>query len=113
MLALLAVVSTGTAVVVHAFAAPLVFAAVASHYFGPIGAREPLPTAMTFTAIVAMLDLFVVAGLIQHSLAMFGSLSGTWLPLSLIFAVTWAVGAIRDMKPASVTTPSRTHHAAH
>jgi hypothetical protein len=97
--ALLAVTNVATALVVHAFAAPVLFAFVARRYFEARGARGPMPTALAFVGIVATLDVLVVAGLVQHSLRMFGSVLGSWLPLSLIFAVTWATGEFASMSP--------------
>ena len=61
--------------------------------------REPLPTAIAFTAIVVVLDAVVVAGLIQRDFGMFASVFGTWLPFALIFLATWATGAIMSMMP--------------
>ena len=105
---LMAVASPGVAIGIHAVAAPLIFVAIASRYFGARGAREPLPTALAFTAIVAVLDAAVVAGLILRSFAMFASFAGTWLPFLLIFLATWATGAIMSMIP----TPAARHRAA-
>ena len=48
---------------------------------------------------MALLDLVVVAGLVQGSLSMFGSLAGTWLPLSLIFLTTWVTGVLMGTLP--------------
>ena len=48
------------ALAVHGTVAPLLFAAVAFHYFRAPGAREPLPTALVFVGIVVLLDLAVV-----------------------------------------------------
>ncbi|HEX7840947.1 MAG TPA: hypothetical protein VF469_25900, partial [Kofleriaceae bacterium] len=115
MAALLAALASTAAIVLHAIAAPLIFAAIARHYFGARGARDPLPVAIAFTAIVAGLDATLVAGLIQHSFAMFASIGGTWLPLALIFLATWATGGIMSTlpwprpapkAPASPTSPS-------
>jgi hypothetical protein len=92
---LLRISSVEIALGVHAVAAPVIFALVSRRYFGARGAREALVTALTFVAIVALLDLIVVAGLIQRSLVMFGRLIGTWVPFALIFAVTWATGEWR------------------
>jgi len=96
---LLAMTTLGLALVVHALAAPLVFAAVSRHYFREPGARDPLPTAFAFVGIVALLDLVVVAELAQRSLAMFASLAGTWLPLALIFVTTWLTGEVMSTLP--------------
>lgn len=99
MIGLLQVVSTTAALVVRVIAAPLVFTAVAWHYFRPPGAREALPTAVLWTACVALLDLVFVAGLVQRDLGIFASILGTWLPFALIFVVTWAKGALMSTLP--------------
>jgi menaquinone-dependent protoporphyrinogen oxidase len=99
MFILLQVAGTTAAVVLHAILAPILIAVVAYHYFRPRGAREPLPTALAFTGIVAVLDAVVVAGLIQRSPALLGSIGGLWLPLLLIFLVTWAIGGLVSTLP--------------
>ena len=50
-------------------------------------------------AIVALLDAVVVAGGVLHSLKMFGSIAGTWLPFALIFLATWATGELMSTMP--------------
>jgi menaquinone-dependent protoporphyrinogen oxidase len=97
--ALLAAAPTGAALALHALAAPLIFVAVSRHYFGQPGARDPLPAALTMVATVALLDLAVVAGVLQHSLAMFASFVGSWLPMLLIFVATWATGEVMSTQP--------------
>jgi menaquinone-dependent protoporphyrinogen oxidase len=96
---LLQIVSVTAALVLHAIAAPLVFVALARRYFRARGARDPVPTAMTWTVVVALLDLVVVAGTVQHSLGMFRSFAGTWLPLVLVFLATWATGEVMSFLP--------------
>jgi len=108
MAGLLATTSLTAATIVHAIAAPLVFVAVAKHYFGARGARGALPVALAFTAIVATLDLAVVAVLIRRSFAMFERIGGTWLPLALIFLVTWVTGAIMATLPWPQRSPTMT-----
>jgi hypothetical protein len=95
----LQLVSFGAAPVIHAIAAPLIFIAIARRYFRARGARDALPTAIVWTAIVAFLDLTVIAILVQHSLEMFESATGTWLPFALIFAAVWATGTVLSMLP--------------
>jgi menaquinone-dependent protoporphyrinogen oxidase len=107
MALLLAITSTAAAVVAHAVLAPMIFATVASRYFHPRGARDPLPTAFAFTATVAVLDTVVVALLFQRSLALLASFGGFWLPLALIFAATLATGVIMSTLP----WPKPTEHA--
>jgi hypothetical protein len=101
---LLALTRIGTALAVHDIAAPIVFALLARRYFRVRGGRSPFVVAGAFTAIVAILDLGLVAGIAQRSLAMPKSVLGFWLPLTLIFAVTWAVGVVRTM--TARTTPA-------
>jgi len=95
----LAVAGPRVAIVLHAIAAPLIFAAIARRYFAARGARAPLPVAIAFTAIAAALDLGIVAGLIQRGPALLGSIAGAWLPLALIFVATWSCGAIMSTLP--------------
>jgi menaquinone-dependent protoporphyrinogen oxidase len=92
------------ALIIHAVAAPAIFVALARRYFGARGAREPLPTAAAWTAIVAGLDVVVVAGGLMHTFEMFTSIAGTWLPLALIFLASWATGALMATMPR--TKPS-------
>ena len=99
MATLLWATSLAAALAIHALAVPVIFAVVARHYFLARGARDPLATAFTFVGIVGMLDFIVVAGLVQHSLALFGSVVGVWAPLVLIFFVTWATGELLSTLP--------------
>jgi menaquinone-dependent protoporphyrinogen oxidase len=99
MAGLLRVLGAPAALVVHAILAPLIFGLVARHYFRARGARDPLPTAITWTALVVLLDLVLVAGFIERSLARFGSLAGTWLPLALVFLAIWVVGVVMSSLP--------------
>jgi menaquinone-dependent protoporphyrinogen oxidase len=99
MLGLLQIASTGVSFALHAIVTPVIFSVIAWHYFRRHGARDPLPTAITFTVLNALLDLVVVAGLIQGDLAMFRSFFATWLPFLTIFGVTWATGGIMSTMP--------------
>jgi len=102
---LLALSSTAFALVAHAVLAPIIFLLVSRHYFRDRAARDPLPTAGTFTAIVALLDLVLVGGLAQRSLEMFRSIVGFWLPLGLIFAATAVTGSVLSMLPLPEAGP--------
>jgi hypothetical protein len=55
---------------------------------------NPFAIAAAFVAIVVLMDVIVVAMLVQHSFEMFTSFVGTWLPLVLIFGSTYLTGAI-------------------
>lgn len=105
MAGLLALGSTSLAMWVHAFVAPLIFVAIAWHYFRLPGAREARDTAVAFTLVVAVLDLVVVAALVQRSLTMFRSIGGTWVPLLLILLATWVTGEMMSTLPW--TTPEK------
>jgi hypothetical protein len=78
--------------IVHAILAPIFFAAVSLVYFHRFHFTTPLQTAVIFIAFVMAMDFFVVAMLINKSLAMFFSLRGTWIPFALIFASTYLTG---------------------
>lgn len=100
MAALLLFLTLPAARVLHAIAAPLFFTAIALNYFRARGARDPLATAIVWTAIVALLDFAIVAGGVQHNLGMFESIAGTWLPFTLIFFATWITGSVMTMIPS-------------
>ena len=86
--------SVQRAIVIHAVAAPLIFAVLAWIYFRWFGYTGPLATAGIFVGLVIVLDLAVVAPFIEKSFAMFRSFSGTWLPFVLMFLVTWVIGIV-------------------
>jgi hypothetical protein len=107
MAVLLSLVNLTVALIVHGIAAPVFFTAIAWNYFRARGARDPLPTALAWTAIVMLLDLVVVAGAIQRSPAMFESVPGTWLPFLLIFLASWTTGAVMSMMPSTLSTEAQ------
>ncbi len=99
LLVLLRVVSTGLALALHAAAAALIFTGVSVHYFRGHGARDPLPTAAAFTAIVAVLHVAIVGGLVLRDWTPFTRFSGNALPLVLIFLTTWVTGLTISTMP--------------
>jgi menaquinone-dependent protoporphyrinogen oxidase len=112
MAVLLQTVSTAAAIAIHAVAAPLIFTGIAIGYFHARGARDPVPTAIAFTAIVVVLDAALVAGLVLRDFAMFTSFAGTWLPFALIFLATWVTGLAMSMMPAPRRSDPRRGHFA-
>ena len=88
-----------TAIAIHALLAPIIFTFIARHYFVYRGARAPLAVALAFAGITAFLDAGVVAWIVLGSGAMLASVAGFWLPIALIFLVTFAVGEIASMGP--------------
>ncbi len=92
MFAGMAFTSLNVALIIHAIAAPIIAAVVSWFYFKRFQATSPLATAVFFTAVVILMDLVVVALLIEKSFAMFGSLLGTWVPFALIFLATYLIG---------------------
>jgi hypothetical protein len=90
----MAVVSLDQALVIHAVLAPVFFTGVSLIYFSRFHFTTPVQTAAIFLGVVVAMDVVVVAGLINHSFAMFGSLLGTWIPFSLIFLSTYVTGNI-------------------
>jgi len=90
----MAVTTSQAILVIHAILAPIFFGLVAWVYFTRFHYTKPLSTAAIFTAFVMLMDFFVVALLILHSLAMFASLLGTWIPFALIFLSTLLTGLV-------------------
>lgn len=90
----MAVTSLNNALIIHAIAAPVFFAGVSLVYFRKSNYTAPLQTAGIFIAFVIAMDFFVVALLINHSLDMFTSFLGTWIPFALIFTSTFVTGVI-------------------
>jgi len=88
----MAVTSLGSALIIHAIAAPIFFAGITWVYFRKFNLATPLKTAVVFLAFVIAMDFFVVALLINRSLEMFTSLIGTWIPFALIFTSTYLTG---------------------
>jgi hypothetical protein len=82
----------GNALVIHALAAPIIFAGVSFAYYHRSDSWRPVRTAVAFLGCVVVMDVLVVALLLERSFAMFGSILGTWLPFSLIFLSTWLTG---------------------
>ena len=88
--------------VLHAVFAPLVFGTVAAAYFAAPHPREPSFVAGAMASLAGVLDLLLLLAFVG-SLAPFGHFAATWLPLALIFAVTWATGAIFTLVPRTPT----------
>jgi hypothetical protein len=80
------------ALVVHAIGAPVFFTLISLFYFDKFGYTNPLQTALIFVGFVMVVDFFLVALVINRSLAMFVSLLGTWIPFALIFTATYLTG---------------------
>ncbi len=93
--ALLTTIAPQAAILVHGIAAPMVFVVVSTSYFGRRGAWAPLRAALFFAVVVGLLDLVIVACFVMHSLTMFRSFAGSWLPLLLIAAATLITGTTR------------------
>ncbi len=93
-----AVTSEFIALIIHAIAAPIIFAVVYSYYFKRYDFTTPLETALLFVGFVLLMDFFVVALFINRSLAMFGNVLGTWIPFVLIFISTYYTGQHLEKK---------------
>jgi hypothetical protein len=88
----MAFTSEGNALIIHAAAAPIVFAVLSFIYFTKFNYTTPLQTAAIFVAFVIAVDVFVVALLMLNSFEMFTNPLGTWIPFALIFLATYLVG---------------------
>ena len=100
----MAVTSMNTILIIHALAAPIYFTVLSWIYFRNFHYTPPLQTAGIFISFVILMDFFLVALVINKSLDMFASLTGTWIPFALIFSATYLTGLFvqrSTMKPRS------------
>lgn len=86
---------------------------VAVHYFRARGAREPVSTAVAFTAIFAALDATLIAWLLMRSAELFANFTRFWLPLALIYLTTWITGTIMATLPGDRGRPHSPAVPAH
>jgi hypothetical protein len=93
--------SIQNALLLHLFAAPVIFAVVSLSYHKRTPSARPLPVAAGFTAVVMAMDFFLVALVIEKSFAMFRSFIGTWLPFAMIFISSWRTGMSMRRPPRS------------
>jgi len=84
--------SVENAMIIHAFAAPVIFFTLSWVYFSRWNYTSPFSTAAIFLSFVIFMDFFLVAMIINRSLEMFTSPLGTWLPFLLIFLTTYLTG---------------------
>ncbi|MBX3246617.1 MAG: hypothetical protein KF901_05485 [Myxococcales bacterium] len=108
LLGLQSVAPRGVALVAHSVLVTLAFVALSWRYFHARGARDPLPTALTFVGVVAALDALVLAGVVYRSADIFASVATTWLPFALLFAATAATGGVVSTLPWP--KPEERHH---
>jgi len=94
----MAVTSLENTLMIHAIGAPIVFGILSLIYFRKFNYTTPLQTALAFLAFVVLMDVFVVALLIEKSFAMFTSLLGTWIPFALIFLSTFVTGVYLERR---------------
>jgi hypothetical protein len=88
----MATTSLTNALIIHVVAVPIIFAFVSSVYFKRFRYTSPLQTAIIFVSVVIVLDILIVALLIEKSFEMFRSALGTWVPFLLIFSSTYLIG---------------------
>ncbi len=105
---LLPLTRSSFAITVHLIAAPVVFALLARRYQSVDGARAPLPAALTWTAMVGVLDAALVAAVVRPTIALLHSVAGYWVPLGLVFVASWALGAVSAMLPLPITRSDET-----
>ncbi|MGI9476568.1 MAG: hypothetical protein ACR2PI_07675 [Hyphomicrobiaceae bacterium] len=88
--------------IVRAVGAPVGAAIASWFYFRNFFFTRPLATALIFVAISLVLDVLIVALLIEKSFDMFSSFLGFWLPQALIFSATYSTGKFRTPEPGSI-----------
>ena len=84
--------SMGNALIIHAVAAPVIFAVISIFYFKKVNHYSPLFIATFFVGFVIFMDIVVVATLIERDFSMFKSIIGIWVPFFTIFLSTFIAG---------------------
>ena|SRR5271157_425773 len=103
----MALLPMNTILTVHAIVAPIYAILVSLLYFRRFHYTSPLQTAGIFTIFIMLVDFFVVALLINKSMAMFTSLIGTWIPFASIFLATFLTGIFVSQKQANPAPAGR------
>ena len=88
----LSVTTLRTTLVLQAIGGAIGFMILSIIYFKRFNYNKPLATAIVFIAFTIIMDVFIVALLIERSFDLFKSILGTWLPFTLIFLVTFFTG---------------------
>jgi len=86
------VTSLQTTLIVHAIGVFVIFAIIGLNYFKKFNYTTALQTAIIFVSFVILMDVFIVALLIEKSFEMFRSILGTWIPFIFIFKATYLAG---------------------
>lgn len=94
MFAGMALFDIQTALIIHLFAAPIIFTLISLFYFTKFTGTTPMQTGLIFLTIVIFMDFFLVALVINRSLDMFRSPLGTWIPFLFIFLSTYRTGMV-------------------
>jgi hypothetical protein len=84
--------------IIHGAAVPIIFGLISFVYFKKFNYTSPLRTGIIFLLFIVAMDFFVVAILVEKSLAMFKSLLGSWIPFASIFITVYLVGIIINYK---------------
>jgi len=93
------VTSVQNTLVMHAFATPIVFAALSFGLLFTLPLHHPTETALAFLAFVVFMDAFLIAPFFEKSFVMFSSILGTWIPFALIFLSTLLTGLYLGGRP--------------
>lgn len=93
--------SMDATLIVHAAGAPIGAAVLAWIYFRSFACTSPIVTAVIFVGTALILDVLVVAMLIEKSFEMFTSVIGVWVPQALIFAATYLTGRLVVRSPST------------
>ena len=85
--------SMETTLIVHAIGGPLGAAIATLTYNRFFGYLAPVNLAVLFVGTALMLDALLVSPFFVGDYGMFASPFGLWVPMALIFGVTWLTGA--------------------
>jgi hypothetical protein len=89
--------SLATALAVNSVVAPVLFALVSIAFFRRPTALHPAVAGAVFVGVGIAFAVVTAVTVPARGVASLGSVTGTWLPLALVFVATWGIGlAARD-----------------
>ncbi len=95
----------GTALIVHAIAAPIYFTIISLAYFTNFRHTTPLQTVSIFVGFVVLVGFIVVAPLIKKSMDRFTRSISTWIPSAMMYISTYFTGLFVQQQKGMISQP--------
>lgn len=99
----LTITTLQNALIIYAIGAPIFLTLISLIYLKRFHSTTPFHTAFIVVGFVMAVDFFVVALVLNRSLAMFASLLGTWMPCAVSCTSTYVTGRWTVRAPQRTT----------